>query len=109
MGEPLVGTSHRSDRRLIRATIPGIICMPLLGLAGCSPGDATQSDAIRPVKTMVVAAGEQPQVRSFPGRVEAAKRVELAFQVSGLLTKFPVREGQKIAKGELIGQLRRDE
>jgi RND family efflux transporter MFP subunit len=83
--------------------------MPLVGLAGCPPGDATQSDAIRPVKTMVVAAGDEPQVRSFPGRVEAAKRVELAFQVPGLLTKFPVREGQKIAKGELIGQLRRDE
>jgi RND family efflux transporter MFP subunit len=35
--------------------------------------------------------------------------VELAFQVPGLLVKLPVTEGQKVAKGELIGQLRPDE
>jgi RND family efflux transporter MFP subunit len=58
---------------------------------------------------MVVAAGGEPHVRSFPGKVEASKRVELAFQVPGLLVKFPVKEGQKVAKGEIIGQLRQDE
>jgi RND family efflux transporter MFP subunit len=35
--------------------------------------------------------------------------VELAFQVPGLLVKLPIKEGQKVAKGELIGQLRPDE
>jgi RND family efflux transporter MFP subunit len=41
--------------------------------------------------------------------LEASKKVELAFQVSGLLVKFPVKEGQRVAKGEVIGQLRQDE
>jgi RND family efflux transporter MFP subunit len=58
---------------------------------------------------MVVAAGDETRTRSFPGTVEASKRVELAFQVPGVLTQLPVREGQKVAKGELIGQLRQDE
>ena len=58
---------------------------------------------------MVVAEGEEPHVRSFPGKVEASKKVELAFLVPGLLVKFPVKEGQKVAKGELIAQLRQDE
>ena len=40
--------------------------------------------------------------RRFPGTVEASRRVELAFQVSGLLVKLPVKEGQKVAKGEVI-------
>ncbi|HMF18294.1 MAG TPA: efflux RND transporter periplasmic adaptor subunit [Gemmataceae bacterium] len=50
-------------------------------------------------------------MRSFPGKVEASKRVELAFQVGGVLEKLPdnIKEGQKIAKGELIAQLRQDE
>lgn len=77
--------------------------------AGCTPPPVPQSSAVRPVKTMVVAAGDEAQVRSFPGKVEAAKRVELAFQVSGLLASLPVREGQKVAKGELIAQLRQEE
>jgi RND family efflux transporter MFP subunit len=63
----------------------------------------------RPVKTLVVAAGGEPHVRSFPGKVEASKKVELAFQVPGLLVKLPVKEGQRVAKDELIAQLRQDE
>jgi RND family efflux transporter MFP subunit len=58
---------------------------------------------------MVVTAGEEPHVRAFPGRAEASKKVELAFQVPGLLVKLPVKEGQKVAKGEVIAQLRQEE
>ncbi len=78
-------------------------------IAGCSEPASQQSEMVRPVKTMVVATGENVRVRSFPGTLDAVRRVELAFQVPGLLVNFPVTEGQKIAKGELIGQLRQDE
>lgn len=64
---------------------------------------------VRPVKTTVVAAGAAPRVRMFPGTVEAARKVELAFQVPGLLVKLPVKEGQQVAAGELIAELRQDE
>jgi RND family efflux transporter MFP subunit len=76
---------------------------------GCSQQESPAVNAVRPVKTMVVAAGGDSHIRTFPGRVEASRRVELAFQVPGLLIKFPVKEGQKVAKNELIGQLRQDE
>jgi multidrug efflux system membrane fusion protein len=81
----------------------------LLPAAGCSSNDSGRPDAVRPVKTMVVSAGGEPHVRSFPGKVEASKKVELAFQVPGLLVNLPVREGQKVAKGEVIARLRQDE
>jgi RND family efflux transporter MFP subunit len=58
---------------------------------------------------MVVTAGDKDHTRSFPGKVEAARRVELAFQVPGLLIELPVREGQNVLKGEVIGRLRPDE
>jgi RND family efflux transporter MFP subunit len=58
---------------------------------------------------MVVSAGGAPHARTFPGKIEASKKVELAFQVPGLLVKLPVREGQTVTKGELIAQLRQDE
>jgi RND family efflux transporter MFP subunit len=76
---------------------------------GCSPPAPPASNAVRPVKTMVVTAGDDTQIRSFPGKVEASRRVELAFQVPGLLVKFPVTEGQKVEKDEVIGELRQDE
>ena len=81
----------------------------LLLLAGCSSRATPPPDVVRPVKTMVVVAGEAPHTRFFPGKVEASKRVELAFQVPGVLVKVPVEEGQKVKAGEVIAQLRQDE
>ncbi|MGL4549643.1 MAG: efflux RND transporter periplasmic adaptor subunit [Gemmataceae bacterium] len=77
--------------------------------AGCAAPAAPREPAVRPVKTMVVTAGDDTHVRVFPGKVEASKRVELAFQVSGLVVELPAREGQKVAKGELIARLREDD
>jgi RND family efflux transporter MFP subunit len=76
---------------------------------GCSSRKPEQTEQVRPVKTMVVTAGDKPNVRSFPGKVEAAKSVSLAFQVPGLLIKEPGKEGEKVAKGDVIAQLRQDE
>lgn len=85
------------------------LALGMLSVAGCFSGKPEQSELVRPVKTMVVSGDNTLRVRSFPGRVEASRRVELAFQVPGLLVKFPVKEGKRVAKGELIGQLRQDE
>jgi len=76
---------------------------------GCSPPETVRPAAVRPVKTMVVAAGEDARTRFFSGRVESSRTADLTFSVSGVLIKFAVTEGQKVAKGEVIGQLRDDE
>lgn len=75
----------------------------------CSRPPETRTEEARPVKTMVVEAGDEPTVLTFPGRVEASKTAELAFQVPGLLVNLPVKEGQSVAKGAVIAQLRQDE
>jgi RND family efflux transporter MFP subunit len=83
-----------------------IICVEL----GCSPKhSAAESEPVRPVKTLLVSAANKPTVRSFPGKVEASKKVDLAFQVPGLVVKQPGKEGNAVAKGEIIAQLRQDE
>jgi RND family efflux transporter MFP subunit len=73
---------------------------------GCSPPASTRSDVVRPVKTMVVSAGDETHSRSFPGKVEASKKVELSFQVPGLLEKFRLKEGDSVKKGDVIAMLR---
>lgn len=78
-------------------------------LAGCSNAPPSRGDVVRPVKTMVVVAGGDTHIRMFPGKAEASKRAELAFQVPGLITSLPVKEGQRIAKGATIAQLRQVE
>ena len=94
----------------LRHAIVCAACLSLTLLAvGCSPAPPPPAAVVRPVKTMVVAAGEDLRVRMFPGKVEAARRVELAFQVPGLLEQLPVKEGQKVAAGDVIAQLRQEE
>ena len=96
------------SRRGLSPSLP--IALSIIYLAvGCSSQESTRPEVVRPVKTLVVAAGDRPHVRVFPGRVEASSRAELAFQVSGLLVRLPIKEGQNVAKGEVIAQLRQDE
>src|SRR5262245_26938844 len=77
--------------------------------AGCSSHEPKETEQVRPVKTLVVSAGDKPDVRLFPGKVEAAKSVDLAFQVPGVLIKEPGKEGERVAKGQVISQLRQEE
>jgi membrane fusion protein, multidrug efflux system len=78
-----------SDQRLRALRL--LVALSAICLAtGCSRPEQTRSEAARPVKTMLVTAANQPLVRTFPGKVEASKSVELAFQVPGLLVKLPV-------------------
>src|SRR5262249_33717727 len=54
---------------------------------GCSSQKSKETEQVRPVKTMVVAAGNKPNVRTFPGKVEAAKSVDLTIPGTWLKLK----------------------
>jgi membrane fusion protein, multidrug efflux system len=72
----------------------------------CSRSNSSRSEDVRPVETMTLADGNALEVRTFTGRVDPSKRIELAFQVPGILVNFPVKAGQKVSKGQIIAQLR---
>lgn len=95
--------------RCAKVACGGLGLWLLLFGPGCSRPVPPEPEAIRPVKTLVVAAGEDSSTRAFPGRVEASNKVQLAFQVPGLLLSLPVREGQRVSKGEVVARLRPDE
>lgn len=78
-------------------------------MTGCSTSSTTETQRVRPIKTMVVTSGAEVRELSFPGKIVASRTAELGFLVSGLLVEFPVTEGQRFAKGEMIAQLRQDE
>jgi membrane fusion protein, multidrug efflux system len=82
-----------------------MICLSV----ACSRQEPARSEIVRPVKTMIVAGGRALDTRVFPGKIDASRQVELAFQVPGVLISLPVKEGQRVQKGEIIAQLRRDE
>jgi RND family efflux transporter MFP subunit len=86
----------------------GLVCT-LLGvsaLAGCGGEVAvTQVEASRPVKLFVVEGGAVDAVRTFPGKVDASQRAELAFRVPGQLQEIPVKEGDLVEEGQVLARL----
>ena len=91
--------SSRCDLFPFRTRFGALACSRVALPPAAPPSAAPSADFIRPVKTMIVAAGEDTQTHIFPGIVEASRRVELAFQVPGLVVKLPVRRRSKGCQG----------
>ena len=79
----------------------------MLALLGCEdrlpPEIIDQS--VRPARVMTVSLSNSDQEFELVGRIEAARSVDLAFEVSGPLKAIPVLEGQDVAKGDVLAAL----
>jgi len=73
--------------------------------AGCGEEPQVEPEVARPIKILELGGPGAGSVREFPGQVSAAQHVELAFEASGQLVEFPVREAQEVAKGQLLAKL----
>ena len=73
---------------------------------GCERAEVPVPDqAVRPAKLFLVNADRPTITHRFVGRVEAAGTVDVSFEVPGELVDLPVREGQRVRAGELVGAL----
>jgi multidrug efflux system membrane fusion protein len=67
--------------------------------------EKAERSVVRPIKMMTVVSGQETLKRSFPGKVRASKRVDLAFQVSGPLIELSIEEGQGVEKDALLARI----
>ncbi len=78
----------------------------LLLLAGCNRDSAPAAvAAVRPVKIYTVGGGVADVRRSFPARIEASRRAELGFRVSGTVKELLFKEGDNVPEGATIARL----
>lgn len=66
---------------------------------------ATATPGARPVPVVEVRTYTPGIVREFPGKVQANRRVNLAFSVPGVLSELNASEGSTFQKGEVIARL----
>lgn len=77
-----------------------------LYLAACSEKEPyAKAELIRPVRTMTVTLQNEIGAREFSGVVDANRKVDLAFRVSGSLTELPVLQGDFVQKNQLLASL----
>lgn len=84
--------------------------LPVVALLVLSSGCAEQAeeeevDVVRPVKTLVIAAPEAGGERKFPARIDAVRKAELSFRVSGKVEELNVKEGDPVTEGQVLAKL----
>lgn len=73
---------------------------------GCSKKQEIETvEEVRPVKTMIVEVPDAGGIRHFPGRIDANRKAEIAFRVSGKVQELLVKEGDLVSKGDAIAKL----
>lgn len=66
---------------------------------------APEELVVRPVKSLVVGESFGNPELYFPGLVGANSGVDLSFEVTGRLIEMPIKKGQSVKKGDLLGKL----
>lgn len=101
---------HHADRSLTIIGFLSLIAVSLL-MIGCTaePSDLAPSiDTPRPAKIVVVGS-PSASARAYPGRVQAAQRVSLAFRVGGPIVEMKAGKGQRVEAGDVLARIdRRD-
>lgn len=91
---------------LTKKSVLRVLALSLsLPLAGCDEPTPTTTSSVRPVKIHTVGSLEPTAVREYPGTVRAYQTAEMGFEVSGRVTEFLVREGDDVAKDNLLAKL----
>lgn len=78
----------------------------VLFLVGCSPKQQDElKKPLRPVRTLTLTSEHLNPGKEFTAVVDASKKADLSFKVSGELVKFPVNQGDNVSEGQIIARL----
>ena len=66
-----------------------------------------KEEMVQPIPTARAISYKPKQSFTFPGKVKAARRAELSFQIPGQIEILNILEGQKVKKGALLASIDR--
>lgn len=69
------------------------------------PAVIVEVEAVRPLKTGVLGEETTSLTSEYPAKVAAGDQVEMAFEYGGTLTELPVKEGERVRKGQRLAKL----
>ena len=76
-----------------------------LMLLSCGEKEVKEEVVLRPVKYSEVTYLGGEKTRQFSGTAKTEKIVNLSFRSNGIITKFDMKLGQSVKKGQLLGTL----
>lgn len=98
-------TCQKGVRGVAPWPVGAVLALALLeGCDGPAP-EPTAPEAVRPAVIQVVGAASEGDKLRFPGRLRAAKRAELSFNVPGFVAEFALTEGARVRAGQVVARL----
>ena len=89
-----------------RARVSMIVLIGVaLGSMGCREQEAPPPEPIRPIKILSIGGSDGGTQLEFPGTIEAARHSRMGFEVQGRMIEYPVVEGDRLKKGDLLAKL----
>lgn len=86
-----------------------ILCtagLALLALSACKEEEVENvQPPVRPVLSMVVADVESVRLATYPGRAQAVRELNIAFEVPGKVLQRPVDVGTQVKEGDVLASL----
>ena len=90
----------------------GRVCLPFVSLSlsavflcSCSK-EPEKVEIVKPVYTITVEGGKTTGRISYPAKVQASRRVDLAFEnVDGRVVKLDVKPGDRVEKGQVLAEI----
>ncbi|MDB6176323.1 efflux RND transporter periplasmic adaptor subunit [Paracoccus sp. Z330] len=90
----------------MRLSAAFVLCALVLSPLSAAYGQDIRDEApIRPAKLMVLERSDDVMHRRFFGRVTARNTVNLSFRAGGQIEELPVREGEFVRAGDVLGKL----
>lgn len=108
----MVGGKNKFHKVKIRGLLGVVTLLGCLGFSACKESK-NKPTVLPPVKVEVKviggAVGEKTEEFSTPysATVDASETTTLSFSVAGTIESLNVKEGDKVIKGEVLGQLKR--
>lgn len=85
-----------------------LLVAAVTALSGCDKSAVNAGEKaplLRPVRTMILETIDNTQVHEFTAVVDASRKADLSFKVSGELTAILVKEGDIVSKGDVLARL----
>ncbi|HYW94407.1 MAG TPA: efflux RND transporter periplasmic adaptor subunit [Bacteroidales bacterium] len=88
-----------------RVFVAGMATLVIMMLGACSRNVSDSTEYQKLVKTAQAEQVSPVKNKNFPGVMEEADEINLAFRVAGPIDKILVKEGQHVKKGQLIAEM----
>ena len=77
----------------------------LVAVTACEQAPVETPDVVRPVRMITISSLQGGDSLSYPGEIQGAQNVNIAFEVSGRIIEMPAQEGIEVSTGDVLARL----